>query len=528
MKITHDLKQTQNLLITPQLRQAIEMLTVPHLEMTQIISKELTENPLLEEAEGEIGTGTLQDRSLKEVDQKIKNLEMQNQEVSSEDFNGSETLSSNKEDQGDWNNYIEENQNEQQYLKNSSTTTNNSSNNNNNDADDMPNYENILSKGFSLAEHLLWQLQMSELTEEEFKIGETIIHNLNDSGFLDSSIEEITEKGPFDTKSVLKVLEKVQTLDPIGCGAKDLQESLLIQAKSIVPRQPLVEKILLNYFQELQDNNYNSISKKEKISENSVLMAFEIIKELNPRPGKSISSEDTRYVVPDVYVYHVGSQLVVSANDEGVPRLKVSNYYQSIIEQSKSLRDQSTKDYLQDKLKSAVWLIKSIQNRQKTILKVAEAIVKLQPDFFKKGITHLKPMILKDIANDIGMHESTVSRVTVNKYMHTPLGIFELKFFFNTGIGGKDGGTDVAAETLKLKIKQLINMEDSAKPLSDQKIVEILAKEDINVARRTIAKYREMMSIPASADRKKKDSKKGSNSNSNSNSNFNKSPTKRR
>ncbi|MBF0299022.1 MAG: RNA polymerase sigma-54 factor, partial [Oligoflexia bacterium] len=224
-----------------------------------------------------------------------------------------------------------------------------------------------------------------------------------------------------------------------------------------------------------------------------------------PRPGKSISAEETQYILPDVYVYCVGNQLVVVANDEGVPRLKVSTYYQSIIENSKSFHDQNTKEYVQDKLKSAVWLIKSIQNRQRTILKVAEAIVKLQPEFFRKGSNYLKPMILKDVAGEIGMHESTVSRVTVNKYMHTPLGIFELKFFFNTGIGGKDGGTDIAAETLKIKIRQLISMEDSNRPLSDQKIVEILAKEDVNVARRTVAKYREMMSIPSSSDRKKMD-----------------------
>ncbi|MBF0298470.1 MAG: hypothetical protein HQK51_07100, partial [Oligoflexia bacterium] len=201
IKITQDLKQTQNLLITPQLRQAIEMLTVPHLEMTQIISKELTENPLLEETEGESGEGTLQDRSLKEVDQKIKNLEMQNQEVSSDDFGSQGVIGENKEEQSDWNNYIEENHNEQQYIKAPTTTT---ASNNNTDPDDMPNYENIVSRGSSLPEHLLWQLQMSELSEEEFKIGEIIIHNLNDGGFLDTTVDEIIEKGNFAKKSVLK------------------------------------------------------------------------------------------------------------------------------------------------------------------------------------------------------------------------------------------------------------------------------------------------------------------------------------
>jgi len=237
---------------------------------------------------------------------------------------------------------------------------------------------------------------------------------------------------------------------------------------------------------------------QEKIKEAEL-----IIHTFHPRPGRLVGGDDTQYVVPDIFVVEVAGDFVVQINDEGVPRLKISNLYKSMM-QNKNSEDNKAKEYVQDKLRSAMWLIKSIQNRQRTIEKVANAIVRQQKEFFKKGPQFLKPMILKNIAEEIGMHESTVSRVTTNKFMHTPIGVFELKYFFNAGIGGKDGGIDISGEVLKIKIKQLVDNESPKRPLSDQKIAELLSREDVAVARRTVAKYREIMGIASSSQRKAK------------------------
>src|SRR5690606_2853578 len=252
---------------------------------------------------------------------------------------------------------------------------------------------------------------------------------------------------------------------------------------------------------DLEKKDYVKLAKDFSVSKDKVKEAELVIMGLNPKPGRLVSAEETQYVVPDIFVAEVGGEFVVQVNDEGVPRLRVSNLYRSLIKNADS--DAEAKQFVQDKLRSALWLIKSIENRQKTIYKVANSIVRTQQEFFKKGPAFLKPMILKDIANEIGMHESTVSRVTTNKFMHTPIGTFELKYFFNAGIGGKNGGVDIASESLKLKIKELISNEDSKRPLSDQKISELLSTKDIVVARRTVAKYREMIGIPPSSKRKK-------------------------
>jgi RNA polymerase sigma-54 factor len=290
-------------------------------------------------------------------------------------------------------------------------------------------------------------------------------------------------------------------LDPVGCGSQNLEECLGIQARLLAERSPLVELIIERNMQDLEKKDYAKIAKIFGVSKEKVKDAELIIMGLNPKPGRLISAEETQYVVPDIFVAEVGGEFVVQINDEGVPRLRISNLYKSLIKNQQS--DAEAKEFVQDKLRSAMWLIKSIENRQKTIYKVANSIVRTQQEFFKKGPAFLKPMILKDIANEIGMHESTVSRVTTNKFMHTPIGTFELKYFFNAGIGGKNGGIDIAGESLKLKIKEMIGHEDPKRPLSDQKISELLSTKDIVVARRTVAKYREMMGIAPSSKRKK-------------------------
>ena len=477
-KMSMNLKQTQSLMMTPQLQQAIKLLTLTHLEMTSVIASEMMENPMLEETGGE------------STKQELSKDDTRTQEKTSDDFSGPE-LVENKNDNFDWDKYVE----------NYNTTSSTPHTKEIRSKDDAPNYENMVSKGETLQEHLEWQLRMENLIEDEWRFARSIIHNLNDEGYLDENLEELLAETDLDREDALEILSMIQHLDPVGCGAANLQECLLIQAQALEEPAPLVELLIKNHLDDLIKRDYKKISKESGIEADKIKDAEFILHTFNPKPGRLINPADTQYVVPDIYIKDIGGELQVRLNNEGVPNLKVSNLYKNLIKQGQ--KSDETSDYVQDKLRSALWLIKSIENRQKTIEKVAHAIVKYQPEFFKKGAAYLKPMILKDIANEIGVHESTVSRVTTNKFVHTSLGTFELKYFFNAGIGGKNGGIDIASESLKMKIKELVSNEDSRKPLSDQKIADILSQSDIKVARRTVAKYRESMNILPSSKRKK-------------------------
>lgn len=483
IKMSQGLKQTQSLMITPQLQQAIKLLTLTHLEMTTLISQEMVENPMLEEIDGEMESASDSDSSREEMDA---------QEASADDFSGPELIEGAK-DTFDWESYSE-----------SFNTTSSSSPNmkENVSPDDLPSYENMVSKGQSLQEHLEWQIRMESLSTEKLNLVLDLIGNIDDDGYLEVSYEEIVARNDIqDRDEALGMLGLVQHLDPIGCGAQNIEECLGIQARMLPERSPLVELIIERNLKDLEKKDYAKIAKDFGVSKEKVKDAEQVIMGLNPKPGRLVSAEETQYVVPDIFVAEVGGEFVVQVNDEGVPRLRISNLYKSLIKSGEN--NTEAKEFVQDKLRAAMWLIKSIENRQKTIYKVANSIVRTQQEFFKKGPAFLKPMILKDIAGEIGMHESTVSRVTTNKYMHTPIGTFELKYFFNAGIGGKNGGIDIAGESLKLKIKEMIGNEDPKRPLSDQKISELLSTKDIIVARRTVAKYREMMGIAPSSKRKK-------------------------
>jgi RNA polymerase sigma-54 factor len=478
-KMSLNLKQSQSLMMTPQLQQAIKLLTLTHLEMTNVIASEMVENPMLEETGNE--------SSVKEVEREAA----ANTEKSADDFSGPELIEGAK-DNFDWDKYIDG------YNSTSSTPNVKESVS----REDAPNYENMVSKGDNLQEHLEWQLRMENLTDNEWKLAKTIIHSLNDEGYLDEDIEELIKDCVLHREDAFEILKMIQHLDPVGCAASSLQECLLIQASALEETVPLVEIILRDHIDSLLNKDQATIAKELGIELEQVKQAEYVIHTFHPKPGRLISPEETQYVVPDIYIKNISGELTVHLNNDGVPSLKVSKLYQDLIKKGAAAKDDETSEYVQEKLRSAMWLIKSIENRQKTIEKVAHAIVKYQPEFFKKGVAYIKPMILKDIANEIGMHESTVSRVTTNKFVHTPIGTFELKFFFNAGIGGKNGGIDIASESLKLKIKELIAKEDIKKPLSDQKIADILSKSDIKVARRTVAKYREMMDILPSSKRK--------------------------
>lgn len=487
IKLGQSLKQTQSLMMTPQLQQAIKLLTLTHLEMTNLISSEMVENPMLEEMGSE---SSVDESNIKEVDYNIEKLSEQNKEATSDAFNEPDVMGG--KDDFDWNKYIES------YNSSSSSAPSMAKG----DHEDSPNYENMVSRGMSLPEHLEWQLRMESLTQSEWEVANLIIHNINDEGYLEVNFQDIINESGHDPEDALELLHMIQKLDPVGCGARDLKECLLIQARELIPRLPLVETLISDHLEDINQKDYAKISKETGVSTPHIKEAEIIILGLNPKPGRLVSADAIEYIVPDIYIKEVGGELVVHLNDDGVPRLKISNLYKNLL--SKGMGDDASKEFVEDKLRSALWLIKSIQNRQRTIVKVTEAILKYQPEFFKKGAQYLKPMILKDIAQEIGMHESTVSRVTTNKYVHTPIGIFELKYFFNTGVGGKNGGIDVASESLKLKIKQLVGNENPRKPLSDQKIADVLADEGINIARRTVAKYREQLNILPSSKRKKR------------------------
>jgi len=481
IKMHQGLKQTQSLMITPQLQQAIKLLTLTHLEMTNLISQEMVENPMLEEIDGEVDRAEPEESTREEIESK---------EATADNFSGPELIEGSK-DTFDWDSYSDSFNSSSSSPNMKEATT----------PEDLPSYENMVSRGQSLQEHLEWQLRMENLTTDELNYALELIGNIDDDGYLEVPIDEIIARSGLERDQAFGILGLVQHLDPVGCAAQDLQECLSIQARLLPERSPLVELIIDKNLSDLEKKDYSKISKELGVAKEKVKEAELIIMGLDPKPGRLVSAEETQYVVPDIFVAEVSGEFVVQVNDEGVPRLRISNLYKSLMKSGQN--DVEAKEFVQDKIRSAMWLIKSIENRQKTIYKVANAIVRNQQEFFKKGPAFLKPMILKDIANEIGMHESTVSRVTTNKFMHTPIGTFELKYFFNAGIGGKNGGIDIAGESLKLKIKEMIGNEDPKRPLSDQKISELLSTRDIVVARRTVAKYREMMGIAPSSKRKK-------------------------
>ncbi|MCJ7615437.1 MAG: RNA polymerase factor sigma-54, partial [Desulfobacterales bacterium] len=343
-------------------------------------------------------------------------------------------------------------------------------------------------------------LLMTFPSEEEEKIGSLIIGNLNKDGYLDIPVEELIKTSGSSPDKVNQVLSLIKTFDPIGVGASDLKECLLIQAKHFKVDNTIVTDIIENHVNHLENKNYKIIARALKVDIQDVISAVNIIKEFEPKPGRIFSVEEPQYINPDIFVYKFEDGFLILLNDDGIPKLHVSSFYKQSIGRGGKLSDKA-KEYLRDKIRSASWLIKSIHQRQKTIYKVMESILKFQREFFENGIAHLKPMVLRDVAEDIGMHESTISRVTTNKYVYTPQGIFELKYFFNSSIN-RINGDAIASASVHEKIRQIILNEDVRKPYSDDKITKLLKESNINIARRTVAKYREMMKLLSSNKRK--------------------------
>ena len=479
IELRQQLKLTQQLVMTPQLQMAIKLLQLSRLELVDTIRQELEENPALEEVQEEIRPEDRMDDASEMDAVADKDAEApEAQEVKIEEKLPEDI---------DWSNYLDD--------YNSPGRTSFES-----EDKEAPRYEAFIAQKELLSSHLLWQFLMTSPSPEEEKIGSLIIGNLNKNGFLEVSVEELAETGGVETDRVEKVLTVLQGFDPIGVCARNLQESLLIQAKYYGCDDPVVTEIIKNHINHLENKNYKAIAKALKVSIEHVVAAVNVIKGLEPRPGREFSDDTSHYINPDIYVYKIEDDFVVVLNDDGMPKLRVNNFYHHAMGKGGMLAG-SAREYMQEKMRAAAWLIKSIQQRQKTIYRVMESILKHQRAFFEKGIAHLKPMILKDVAEDIEMHESTISRVTTNKYVYTPQGIFELKYFFNSSINRVNGDA-VASASVQERIRQIVEGEDPKKPYSDEKISQILEASNIDIARRTVAKYREMMKILPSNKRK--------------------------
>jgi len=479
IEMRQQMKLSQQLVMTPQLQQAIKLLQLSRIELQDLVRQELEENPVLDESPE---LEEVKEPDILEVTEKETQPEGDS-ETFKEVTAGEETLR-----EMDWATYLDG----YNYSSGESYYE---------DDDDRPAYENLLTKKATLSDHLMWQLNMTRLSEQEHLVGAEIIGNIDEEGYFRSSLSDIAGYCQVDESFAESVLKKIQEFDPMGVAGRDLQECLLIQVKQLGMEGSVVETILRDFLKDLEARKYKQIAKALGLDVNEVLAAAKVIAGFDPKPGRQFGQDDVHYISPDIFVYKVGDDFVVLLNDEGMPNIRINPLY--IGEgRAGSSNDQRAEEYISEKMRSALWLIKSIHQRQRTIYKVSKSILKFQREFMEKGISYLKPLVLRDIAEDIGMHESTISRVTTNKYMQTPQGLLELKFFFNSGISTVEGDA-IASESVKNKIKEIVDAEDVRKPLSDQRIAEILSTHNITIARRTVTKYREMLKIGSSSERKR-------------------------
>jgi RNA polymerase sigma-54 factor len=471
-----ELKISQKLILTPQLQMSIKLLQLPLLELSQTLTQELTENPLLEEISEE------------ESDEKIESLEMSTREEPVQERPDDIEAPLEKIFGFTVDDYFEERGSDGRDLGYFT------------DGMETPSPFERNKRRPNLYEHLLWQLRASRASESIRQTAEIIINNLNEDGYLQASLEEIAEIAQVDVKTAEEALSLIREFDPPGVGARNLQECLLLQLKPLNLEKTLVEKILSDGFLELEGKKYRQLATKFKTSIDDILAAVKIIEGLEPRPGRNYSSEEAVPIIPDVFIEESDGEYIISLNDDGIPKLRLSNYYRKLLANKKALRKEE-KQFLEEKLRSAIWLLRSLDQRNKTIYKVTESILKFQKDFFKNGFKYLKPLNLKDVAEDLGMHESTISRVTSNKYLQCPQGLLSFRFFFSNAVHSSQG--NISSATVKNIIKQLISEEDQKNPLTDKKIVEILKNKGIGTARRTVAKYREELRISPYNKRKK-------------------------
>jgi RNA polymerase sigma-54 factor len=461
------LKTTQKLVMTAMLQQAIKLLPLSRLELIQKVHQEMLENPFLEDALAQEENG---------VDAAEEEFSQEPEEAPSSDFDI------------DWEMYLQDSGDDPSFPMDSGK--------------EVPSLEATLRNETSLTDYLMWQLSLALHTDPEREIGAYLIGNIDDNGYLQCDLEEVVGTFGLSLETVESVLEVVQSFDPSGIGARDLQECLLIQLDHLGMRTSLAGQIVENYLERLDERFFQRMAKVLNATLEETIAAVKLIRELDPRPGDRYNAERVEYIVPDVVVVKMGDDYQIALNDDGMPKLRINTLYQGILRRGDSMQG-DTREYLEDKFRSAVWLMKSIEQRRQTLLKVAISLCRFQRDFLDRGLAYLKPLVLKDVADDIGMHESTVSRVTTNKYIHTPQGVFELKFFFHSGLDSYGGGDATSSVSVKEIIRKAVAAEDPRKPLTDQQLVALLEAKEIKIARRTVAKYRQELRIAPASRRKR-------------------------
>ncbi len=476
LELRQQLKLSQQLVMTPQLQQAIKLLQLSRVELLEVVQQELMENPVLEEAQ------------YQEDEQAVRDV---HEETSRKTSLNSEEQSIIKN--ADWENYLGE----------FSSSSKQSAHQEREIPEEMQSFEARHSSKPSLEGHLFWQLQLQDFSAEDMVVGEEIIGNLDSRGYLQASSREISESTGTEPEQVERVLKRIQHFDPIGIGARNIQECLLVQLEALNEDDPVLTTLVREHLEDIERNRIAPLLKKFKVSREYMQEYIEVIRSLDPFPGSSYGSEDVVYISPDIYIYKYEDDFVILLNEDGLPDLQLSSFYTGENQLVKDKKNKQENEYIQEKTRSAVWLMKSLHQRQRTLYRVMQSILKFQRDFFEHGVSRLKPLILKEVAEDIEMHESTVSRITTSKYVSTPYGIFELKFFFNSALS-MDGGGHVGSESVKAAIKKMVREEDPRKPLSDEAIAAILKENlDVNIARRTVAKYRMALNIASSSKRKK-------------------------
>src|SRR6516225_2906227 len=481
-RLVQQLRMTQQLVMTPQLRQAIKILQVSRAELETLIDQELTENPILEE---------------QQADEKVETEPTGDGQSASEEWQPDsaqpEVPEASTIDQIDWREFAENYSNDLHGSVGGAAVDD--------DDERRPALENTLVKRTVLSDHLMWQLRLSDLPDGEKELAALVIGSLDADGYLTVTVEEIAFLANVwpHLEGVESVVRRVQDFDPPGVAARDLPECLCIQLRQLgLNDESLPTRIVRDHLLMLESRRFDRLAKELGVPLEQVAEATKVISVLEPKPGRDYGDGDTRYVTPDVFIQKVGDEFVVTLNEDGMPRLRVSPFYRQMLGHNGS---PEAKGYIQEKMRAAAWLIKSIHQRQRTLYMVTTSIAKFQREFLERGVSQLRPLVLKDVANDIGMHESTVSRATAGKYVHTPQGTFELKYFFTSSLRSAHG-EEVSAESVKARIQVIIANEDGRKPLSDQYIAELLGKEQVDIARRTVAKYREQLGILPSSKRK--------------------------
>jgi RNA polymerase sigma-54 factor len=481
LELRQQMKLSQQLVMTPQLQQAIKLLQLSRFELLDVVQQELLENPLLEEK----GEEAFEDTSGRDGKDAFETAAEPERERPAQ---GDEAVERDLARNADWENYLGEfSSSSRQALMRESETP-----------EEGMAYDARLSVKPSLESHLEWQICLSDFSPAEVAISEVVIGNLDSHGYLQASCEEVAAMAGAATAQVEDVIRRIQRLDPVGVAARDPRECLLVQIEVYGYDDPILKELVSEHLEDLEKGRFKPVARKFRLTLEQLKEYLDLLQTLDPMPGASYGGGEPQYVSPDVYVYEYDGDFVIVLNEEGLPRLQLNSFYMDGL-LAKNSKD---KEYVQEKMRSAVWLMKSLFQRQRTLYKVVESIVRFQNGFFRQGVTALKPLILKDIADDIEMHESTISRITTNKYVATPHGVFELKFFFNSALE-MDDGSQVGSESVKALIKQLIGGEDARHPLSDEKIADHLKDTlKVNIARRTVAKYRTALGIRSSSKRK--------------------------